>query len=284
MKACQLLLLSLFSIALRTSAQHIGEKQFVTSADGIRIACEVKGSGSQAVVFIHGWSCDRGYWADQADAFAKEFKVVLIDLPGHGDSGLGRKDYTMEAFGSDVALVARSLDLQNVILVGHSMGGDVIAAAALQMRDRMKGMVMVDAYKSIGAGRTDEQVQNFIASLLPDFKSKAYALVRTFFVPGTDEELVHRVATDMSSAPVEIALSEVKWALSYSREISAAMKRLKLPTVTINPDDSPTDMVSMKEHGINVLILPKTGHFLMMENPAKFNELLEKAIFIINAK
>ena len=78
------------------------------SADGVPISFQVKGSGAPALVFIHGWCCDRTYWDAQAAHFSKKHKVVAIDLAGHGGSGLGRKVWTMAAFGEDVVAVVKN--------------------------------------------------------------------------------------------------------------------------------------------------------------------------------
>jgi len=64
---------------------------FVTSADGIHIAYEAYGEGTPALVFVHGWSCDRSHWAAQLQPFSRQFKVVAVDLAGHGESHLGHK-------------------------------------------------------------------------------------------------------------------------------------------------------------------------------------------------
>ncbi len=77
----------------------------VTSADGVMIHYEVVGEGEPTLVFVHGWSCDRGYWKGQVDEFAKTYQVVTVDMGGHGESGLGREDWTLAAFGDDVAAV-----------------------------------------------------------------------------------------------------------------------------------------------------------------------------------
>ena len=98
----------------------------VPSADGVPIAYEIHGQGSPALVLVHGWSCDRGYWKDQVEYLGAQYQLVLVDLAGHGESGTARKDYTMAAFGADVAAVVDSLKLDKVVLVGHSMGSDVV--------------------------------------------------------------------------------------------------------------------------------------------------------------
>ena len=66
----------------------------VRSADGVLISYQMAGEGPVSVVFVHGWSCDRGYWKEQLDYFARVHRVVALDLAGHGDSGLNRDDWT----------------------------------------------------------------------------------------------------------------------------------------------------------------------------------------------
>ena len=65
------------------------------SADGVSIAYEVRGAGKPALVFVHGWCCERTYWEEQLPQFADKYKIVAIDLAGHGESGLDRKEWTM---------------------------------------------------------------------------------------------------------------------------------------------------------------------------------------------
>ena len=218
-------------------SQLRGQTDFVQSPDSTRIVFEVLGDGVPALIFVHGWSCDRSYWKNQAGTFSKNFKVVTIDLGGHGESGLGRKSWTMEAFGSDVAAVIKKLALKKVILVGHSMGGDVIAEAARQLQGIVIGLIMVDTYKKLGAGRTPEQVQAFVAKLRTDFKDSTGALVKSMFVARSDSSLVNWVAADMSSAPPAIALDALDHAFSYSRQMPHTLEQIKLPVIAINSDN-----------------------------------------------
>src|SRR3970282_656221 len=95
----------------------------VTAADQVAIKYETSGRGEPALVFVHCWTCTRGYWDKQAEHFAKSHQVVRLDLAGHGESGRERKDYTVEAFGGDVAAVVEKLGLKRVVLIGYSIGG-----------------------------------------------------------------------------------------------------------------------------------------------------------------
>ncbi|MFC2038592.1 alpha/beta fold hydrolase, partial [Chloroflexota bacterium] len=121
----------------------------VNSADGVSIAYSVSGSGSPPLVFVHGWCCDKNYWDPQLSHFSQNHKVVAIDLAGHGDSGLERDEWSMSAFGEDVAAVIRELDIEQVILIGHSMGGPVIIEAAQIVPERIAGLIGVDTFQDI---------------------------------------------------------------------------------------------------------------------------------------
>src|SRR4030095_2291871 len=255
-----------------------GQTDFVKSPDSVRIAYEVHGDGMPALIFVHGWSCDRSYWKNQVGSFSKKFKVVTIDLGGHGESGLERKSWTMEAFGADVATVVKKLGIKRAILIGHSMGGDVIAEAARQLPGTVVGLIMVDTYKKLGPGRTPEQVQSFVSKMRTDFKDSTSALVKSMFVSGSDTSLVNWVAANMSSAPPVIALAALEHAFIYSRRMPHTVEVLKLPVIALNSDNSPTDVESMQHYGVRVMIMQGVGHFMMMEDPERFNRVLKTAI------
>jgi len=273
---------SMFCVACAADGQPTRSspdtKGVVNSPDGIPIAYEVRGEGTPALVFVHGWSCDRSYWAGQLEPFARQRRVVAVDLAGHGESGLGRKEWTMSAFGGDVAAVVDKLGLQRIILIGHSMGGDVIAEAARRLKGRVAGMVWVDTYRQLGAGRTVEQVEAFAAPFRANFADTTRAFVRTMFLPTSDRALVERVAADMASAPPEVAVAALVNAFGYSREMPLALQDLQLPVISINPDNAPTDVASMQRYGVKVVIMPGVGHFPLMEDPERFNALLGTAI------
>lgn len=242
------------------------------STDGVPIEYEVHGDAVPALVLIHGWSCDRSYWAEQVGPLSEHYKVVTIDLGGHGESGLGREDWTIDSFGADVAAVISALDLQSVVLVGHSMGGDVIFQAARRLPERVRLLVMVDTYKQLGTPSSDEEIDAFVAQLEADFPAVTEGFVRGMFPADADPALVDRVALDMASAPPVVALRAVRSSFRHAREVPGLIEQLRIPVVAINPDDAPTDLASMAKYGVDVEIMPGVGHFLMMDNAEGFNE------------
>ena len=268
------------TISLLVSGQSSPNQKPLTvkSTDDVSIAYETFGKGSTALVFVHGWSCDKSYWKAQIAHFSKSYQVVTVDLGGHGGSGLGRKDWTVYSFGTDVAAVMKQLNLERIVLVGHSMGGDVIADAALLLPGRVAGLIMVDTYKKLDGGRPMEQINAFVSDFSVDFAPKVHGLVRSMFLTNSDPTLVESVAKDMSSAPPAVALSAMRSSFMHSRQITHDFEQLKLPVIALNPDNEPTDVGSMQKNGVEVIIMPGVGHFLMMEDPKRFNELLETAI------
>lgn len=253
-------------------------KDFAESADGVSVCYEMRGSGTPALVFVHGWSCDRSYWSHQLGHFAKRSQVVAVDLAGHGESGTGRPSSTMKAFGDDVAAVVEKLGLQDIVLIGHSMGGDVIAEAALQLPGRVRGLIWVDVYSSLGAPRTPEDIDLFEAPFRADLVIATRDLVRGMFPPGANPKLVEWVVFDMSAAPPETALDALHHSISNDGPIVERLRELTLPVVAINPDDGSTDIESLERYGVNTVLVPGVGHFLMMEDPNAFNVALGEAI------
>ncbi len=254
-----------------------------TSPDGIELRYATTGAGSPAIVFVHGWSCDRTYWREQMDAFGARHEVVAIDLAGHGESGTGRVAWTMPAFGDDVVAVVDRLGLERVILVGHSMGGDVVVEAALRLGDRVAGVVWVDTYRTLEEVSTAEELEAFVAPFRLDFRARTRRFVAGMFPPTADPVLAEWIAEDMASAPPDIAIDALAHAMGNDGPILGALDRLDAPVVAINPDDEPTDVGSLRRHGVETVLVRGTGHFPMLEDPAQFNRVLAEVVATLAA-
>ena len=116
---------------------------------GTNISYQTCGSGEITLLFVHGWCINQGYWSYQSDGFCSDYKIVTMDLPGFGNSGKDRNNWTIEQFGKDVSEVIEQLDLKQVVLIGHSMGGDIILETALN-NDKVIALIGVDNFKEVG--------------------------------------------------------------------------------------------------------------------------------------
>src|SRR5690606_29537370 len=101
------------------------EEKPVIVRDNAEINYNVYGDGGATLLFVHGAYIDQTYWDKQVEYFKDDYKVVTLDLPGHGKSGKDRKHWSIRGFADDVYTLIKKLHLKNVILIGHSMGGDV---------------------------------------------------------------------------------------------------------------------------------------------------------------
>jgi len=255
-----------------------GQTQFVKSVDEVEVAYTVSGYSETALIFIHGWSCNKSYWSSQINTFNDKYKVITIDLAGHGESGLERENYTVELFGEDVAAVVNNLELNKVILIGHSMGGSVIIEAAKRLDGRVIGLIGVDTYQSFTDDWTPEQKEGFLHSFNENFVNSTIEFVKSMFPPDADQILLEKISQDMSQAPPRVATSAMR-NLFYYNPIPS-LKEIDLPIISINCDLYPVNIEENKKHvkSFEVKMMKGVGHFIMLERPEEFNSLLSEAV------
>ena len=252
------------------------------SKDGVEIVYTVDGNGATAdapaLVFIHGWSCDKSFWKNQISAFASKYKVVAIDLGGHGESGLNRKDWTLDAFAEDVAAVVNKLGLRKIILVGHSMGGPVTIEAANKLKGKVIGLIGADTFQNLGKTIPDSLVGPFLKPFRDNFSSTTKEFVKAMFPSNADSALVKMVVDKMSSAPPEIAISTME--NMFKDNAVSALKEFNAPIISINCDHYPVQVESNKKQVkfYEIKIMKGVGHFVMLENPNEFNRLLQESV------
>ncbi|MEM9936875.1 MAG: alpha/beta hydrolase [Bacteroidota bacterium] len=135
--------------ASEASASYSGEQNIPSNFDQGVIHVNQCGQGDTTLLFVHGWGIDAEYWDEQQGFFCPGYRVVSMDMMGFGKSGKEREAYSIEAYAADVNTLIEELELKNVILIGHSMGGDVVLEAALN-QPKVIAMVGVDNFKEVG--------------------------------------------------------------------------------------------------------------------------------------
>ena len=247
----------------------------VNASDGVPIHYEVQGKGEPTLVFIHCWGCNRHLWDNQVAEFSKTHRIVTIDLPGHGESGMDRKNWTVGGFGDDVKTVVAKLDLKRVVLIGSSMGGPVALEAARRMPDRVIGIVPVDTLQNVEDKVPPDQLEGVLKALETDFKGATATLMNQFFfAPTTPPAVKERILADINSRPPAIAIAILRGVIPY--DAAPAMREIKVPIRAINADRVPTNVEVNRKYApqFDVVIIKGTGHYPMLEDPARFNALL----------
>ena len=258
------------------------------SFDSERIAYDVVGKGTTTLIFIHGWNCDGRYWQKQIPVFAKEYQVITVDLDGHGHSSLNRTVFSMLAFANDVKAIIDKENIDRAILIGHSMGGGVIAEASRLMPAKVVGIVGVDTLQNVAERTPQNVIDEMVKPFDADFKSATQNFVSPMFPKGADQQLMNWVKEDMSSAPKEIALNAFRNYLGQyvNGEAAIVFKDITIPVVSINARLWPTAPEENRKYIKNyqLFYIEETGHFPMLEKPEEFNMLLKKAINSIESK
>jgi pimeloyl-ACP methyl ester carboxylesterase len=271
--------------ALIFAFSYIGlkaEQGKAISKDGVEIVYTVDGNGvtadTPALVFVHGWCCDKSFWKNQISAFAPKYKVVAIDLGGHGESGINRKNWTLDAFAEDVVAVVNKLGLNKIILVGHSMGGPVIIEASNKLKGKVIGLVGADTFQNLGKTIPDSLVGPFLKPFRDNFRSTTTEFVKAMFPSNADSALVKMVVDKMSSAPPEIAINTME--NMFKDNAVSALKEFNAPIISINCDHYPVQVESNKKmvKFYEIKIMRGVGHFVMLENPNEFNHLLQESV------
>ena len=253
------------------------EKMIIENA-GVKIDYTDSGKGDTVLFFVHGWGINKSYWENQVTFFHNKYRVITIDLPGYGVSGKNRNSWRVQDFGKDIDSVIYKLNLRNVLLVGHSMSGDIVVEAALHATDRVIAVIGVDNFKNFGAVPTAE-TKKFYALVLDSMRHDFRNIVTRYFnqqlfYKTTDSSIRSRVMNDIFSGDSTIAVATMA---DNDYDETANVIALKKKIYLINSDVLPTDSTGFKKNNVpfEIKYIHETGHYPMIEKPAAFNEALE---------
>jgi pimeloyl-ACP methyl ester carboxylesterase len=250
-----------------------------TSSDGTPIRFEVTGHGEPTVVLVHGWALDRRLWDDQVKRLAARHRVVTLDLAGHGESGRQRSPWTMAAFGQDVKAVVEAVGAKQVVVVGHSMGGAVVLEAARRMRERLRGVVLVDIFLDVEERTPGEQIDAMAKQLAAAYKTTVTQFSAEYlFGPATPAVVRERVLGHVTALPPDMSIALLREVWGY--DPPPALREIEAPIRAVNADKFPTNLEVNRRHmpGYDAVIVEGTAHYLMLEDPTRFGRALDQAL------
>jgi pimeloyl-ACP methyl ester carboxylesterase len=254
----------------------------VRAPDGVRIVYDVRGEGEPSLVFVHCWACDRAFWREQVKVFAKDHRVVTLDLGGHGESGTDRENWTMRGLAHDVKAVVEELKLRRVILIGHSMGGPVALEAAQRMPDRVVGIVAVDTLHDAEFEYPEGMAEQMAARFEADFEGSMKQMVPSMFTEGADAKLVEWVIERACKVHRAAAVALVADLPNF--DMKACLSAIEAPLRAINaapyrPGTLGTDVETNRKYAdFDAVIMTGVGHYLHLQKPEEFNDKLREVI------
>ena len=255
-------------------------RENIISDDDVMINYYIKGNEKKALVFVHGYSCSSEYWWPQLEYFSKDHTVIAIDIAGHGKSGLNRQEYGMDAFGNDVTSVIEHLDLEEVVLIGHSMGGPVVVKAAKNLGVITRLIVGVDTFHDLsteGIGGFARTAVNAMFKLF--YESMTEDSIDDFFIDKTDEDLARWIRNDALKSPKHISQGTLDALLTMNYPES--LRELSIPIVALNARtfrETKLDSNMNTYKNLQIEFMEDVGHFIMLERPVEFNNWLETKI------
>src|SRR5580658_8324379 len=123
------------------------------AVDGIQINSASTGKGPKTVILVHGWTCDETTWSEQVPVLSKKYRVLTLDLPGHGKTGAPADGkLSMDLFARAVEAVRAESKADRVVLVGHSMGTPVVVQYARLYPEHVAALVFVDGVVTLNVG------------------------------------------------------------------------------------------------------------------------------------
>jgi len=259
-----------------------GESHFASLGTN-RVHYVTVGGGRQTIVFVHCWAGNLGFWREQVPAFADKARLVLIDLPGHGQSDKPHTAYTMDFFASAVLAVMRDAHVDKAVLVGHSMGGPVICCVYRQAPEKVAALVSVDGLLRRPPGTTPEQARDFVGQFsTPDYREHVKQLVDSFFPISGTEALRDRVLSEELATP-QYVMAGAMAGMFGPDQPDWDLKRVNVPVLVINArgpmwNADYESYVHSLSPQTDYCMMDGVGHWLMLEKPAKFNATLTELL------
>ena len=262
-------------VFLALTLATIGSPLTAATVDGVNVHSTSTGTGPATIVFVHGWTCDSSSWAGQVPALAKTYRVITLDLPGHGQSGMPADGkFSMDLFARAVEAVRQEADVERIVLVGHSMGVPVIRQYARRYPQHVAALVAVDGpldMSQFGGGGAIPAPPPLTGA---EGRAVREKMIRSMFVPETPARLQQQILTMMLKAPEATAAGAMAAMFDPGLRVAdvTSVPALAVYAGTAKmPDPAATKKALPNLESVQ---MTGTGHFLMMEKPDEFNRVL----------
>lgn len=234
----------------------------------------VDGRGPGDLILIHGWTCNASFWRLQIPELAKQYRVISIDLPGHGSSDApAGVDYTIEHFAAGVEAVMRHAGVERAALFGHSMG---LPVAMKVLQDRPEAVVAIVAVDGPIWKFQRKTVPQWLKDMQRDYKTVAGNFIESMFTAQTPLFTRAEIKRKMLLTPPHVGLSAmlVMGASDVWLRGAATVPVLAVMAgAKSNGADGRKALHYEMFRNLQYEVWPEAGHFLMMEQPARFNRL-----------
>lgn len=260
------------------------------TSDGVNLYYDVAGEG-KPILFIHGWSADHTSFDPQVKNLSSKFKVVTYDLRGHGASDRPEKGLTMNRFAIDLEELMEHLNLEDVVLVGWSMGSSIIfeyvrtygvsRLSSVAIVDMTPKLINDDEWKmGLYHGKfTVEDTFKVLTTMCNNWMDFGEDFTKKVVPYLTDEQL-EPVFEALSTNTPHVMYS--MWIAMSANDYRDVLKDITVPTSIIYGEKSTLYSEEtakyLNKNIPNSKLVPfeNCTHFLVVENPDKLSETVEE--------
>ncbi|WP_299826256.1 alpha/beta hydrolase [uncultured Pontibacter sp.] len=244
---------------------------------------KIIGKGTKPMLFAHGYGCDQNMWRFITPAFENDYKIVLFDHIGFGNSDTSsytKKRYaSLQDYASDVLEICRELDLQNVIFVGHSVSAMIGALAAIKEPSRFSKLVLVSPSPSFindgdyVGGFSREDINGLLASLESDYLSWSNTIAPVIMGNPEQPELSEELAQSFCKSNHEIAADFAH--ITFLSDNRKDLPNVKTETLILQCSEDAIAPLTVGEYtnkhiaGSKLVVLEATGHCPNLSAPAE---------------
>ncbi len=251
---------------------------FVTS-DGVRIAYHEVGAGDPPLVFVHGIYGNRMGFGYQEEYFAPDNRCVAVDLRGNGDSDKPDEVYSMAGYADDVAALIRRLGLGRTVLVGHSMGGQVVISVAARHPELVAAAASLDSPSNIpGWQRRFHAPFDHLMTFDGPYREAVHRFLRGAYLPTDDPSHVAGLEERLAGIPDHVIVRA--WQAMSAYDPTETLRRVKCPYLYIDCGQPDLDFDLLRELCPQVVV-GKTvgaGHKALQDVPDQINAMLDRFI------
>ncbi len=257
---------------------------------GGRLWYEECGSGTP-IVFIHGWCMSSAVWRLQREGLSDSFRVITIDLPGHGKSTMPVGGFCIKECALELAGLFESLGLRKALLAGWSLGSMIALESFAGLRDRLSGLVLIAGTPcftqgdGFSYGLSRFEVEGMIRKVQRSLPRALEGFTARMFAAGELDDpslatMVHEVVSTVPMPTVDAALQALD--VLVETDLRDRLALIDLPTVLVNGDcdviclPQASEYMAQRIPSARQVVFAGCGHAPFLTHSARFNACLEE--------